>query len=224
MIYKIGLLGATGRMGLQIASLLSNDYSVGDNHLELADAVSNDDIRSVEGVDVRKLTDPPREPVHAWIDFSRPEATIRLLETIDTPILIGTTGLNQEHMARVKRYAETHPVIVASNVSSGMNALFAILQQMTPIDWVSEVYVAEEHHRQKQDSPSGTAKDLVAILRQRGFNPPDVLVPAPTQYTSTATVRSLCSSIARSTERFLPKGLSGESFISYSRPDPASIL
>jgi 4-hydroxy-tetrahydrodipicolinate reductase len=170
VIYKIGLLGATGRMGLEIAALLAEDYAVGSAHLELADAVAaSGKVVSIEGVDVRKLDDPPREPVHAWIDFSRPEATVRLLDQIDTPILIGTTGLKAEHLERIERYAETHPVILAANTSLGMNLFFSILANLPVLDWVTDVRVTDEHHRLKKDSPSGSALELKRILESKGF-------------------------------------------------------
>jgi 4-hydroxy-tetrahydrodipicolinate reductase len=188
-IYKIGLLGATGRMGLEIASLLSSDYSLENSHLELADAVAEaGTIVSVEGVDVRSLSEPAREPVHAWVDYSRPEATMKLLTTIDTPILIGTTGFTPEQLAKIAEYAERHPVILTSNSSPGMNTLFALLEQLSPLDWIGEVAVTEVHHRQKKDAPSGTAKELARILVDRGLNVPDVQVTRAGSVPGTHTV------------------------------------
>lgn len=189
MIYKVGLLGATGRMGQEIASILSSDYVHEGTHLEFADAVAEaGTITSVEGVEVRGFSDPPREPVHIWVDYSRPEATIKLLDRIKTPVFIGTTGFNAEQIAKISGYAERHPVILTSNSSSGMNAFFSLLEQIAPLDWVTGLTVAEEHHVQKKDAPSGSAKELVRILRGRDLEVPDVQVTRAGTVPGTHTV------------------------------------
>src|SRR5262249_43738537 len=83
VIYKIGVSGVRGRMGLEVAALLGEGYELGADYFELSDAVAKSDkITSIEGVSIRTWDTPAREPVHAWIDFSRPEATVRMLDQI----------------------------------------------------------------------------------------------------------------------------------------------
>lgn len=173
MIYKIGLMGVTGKMGLEIASLLSEDFNYRGDHYEMADAVSHSAlIRSVEGVEVRKIVDDPREPVHAWIDFSRPEGTMALLERIDTPVVIGTTGFSDGEKRRIETYAERRPVLLSANTSPGMNLFFSFLRSLpgkNEMAWVGDTVLFEEHHRHKKDSPSGTAKTLLGLLKEKNF-------------------------------------------------------
>ena len=73
MIYKVGVLGASGRVGSEVASLCGlENYAAGKDWLELADAVTGSGkLVSIEGVDCRTLNDPERDKVHVWIDFSR---------------------------------------------------------------------------------------------------------------------------------------------------------
>jgi len=158
-------------MGLQLCELLGQSFMHKNDCMELADPVSrNKQLVHIEGVSVRTLEDPAREPVHVWIDFSRPEATLKLLEQIETPVVIATTGFTPEQVSKIENYAKKHPVLLAANTSPGMNLIYAILHDMPIPSWATEVIVFEEHHRHKKDSPSGTAKELVSILNQRGIH------------------------------------------------------
>ena len=112
MIYKVGLLGASGKMGLEIAGLLAAGITIGGNALELSDAVSNSKkVTSIEGTPVRTLSEPEFEPVHVWIDFSNPKATLSLLEKVRTPLVIGTTGFTDAEKEKIRE------VIIATNPS-----------------------------------------------------------------------------------------------------------
>ncbi len=166
-------MGATGKTGLEIATLLSKEFSYKGDLFELSDAVSQScQIRSVEGVQVRKVTEPKREPVHAWIDFSRPEGTMALLETIDTPVVIGTTGFTDAHLKRIEEYSARHPVLLSANTGPGMNVVFSMLRSLPvaeKMSWVNSVELFDEHHRHKKDSPSGTAKTLLKLLAEKHF-------------------------------------------------------
>jgi len=171
--YKVGLLGATGRMGLEVASLLAES-----EQFELADAVAaSKKYSSIEGTALRKPNEPPREPVHLWIDFSTPTATMRLLNDIHVPIVIGTTGFSNEDRAAIARYAREHAVLLSSNMSPGMAVLRSFLRGLpraSEVTW--DVVLSEMHHRRKQDSPSGTAKALMEILQEKGFSKIDLQV------------------------------------------------
>ena len=166
MIYKVGLLGASGRMGFEIAALLSETDGI-----ELSDAiVDKSRLRSIEGVETRALQDPEREPVHLWIDFSHPSATIDLLEKIKTPIVIGTTGFNPHQRERILEYATRHPVLLSSNMSPGIFLLKKLIEQIP--SRFKELYrttLIEHHHDKKKDAPSGTALSLVESLKKVGW-------------------------------------------------------
>jgi len=72
--------------------------------------------------------------------------------------VIGTTGLEAEHLARIEA-ASRHAVIVrAGNMSLGVNLLVRLTRKVAAAldaDW--DVEVVEAHHRMKVDAPSGTA-------------------------------------------------------------------
>lgn len=174
MIVKVGLCGATGRMGLEIANLVGHGLSIGQDRVELADAVAGSRrIRSLEGVPVRSLSEPPREPVHAWIDFSQPEATLGLLEITREPVVIGTTGFSESQRKRIAEEAARRPILLAPNMSPGVNLLLRLLKAL-PASASTEFDVAlyEEHHSGKKDAPSGTALSLADAVEARGFERP----------------------------------------------------
>ena len=76
--------------------------------------------------------------------------------------VIGTTGLVAEEKAAVEKTAKVIPVVMAPNMSLGVNLLFALLEQAGRAlkDKGYDVEIIERHHRRKKDSPSGTAIGL----------------------------------------------------------------
>lgn len=178
MIFKVGVLGASGRVGSEVAALLGPGYRTGGDLLELADAVTGSGrVTSIEGTDCRTLDDAPREPVHVWIDFSRPEATLRLLETAVAPVVIGTTGFTEPQLQKIRSYAKDHAVVLAPNTSPSLAIVGRMLKALPDAAvWSCEVVVSEAHHKHKKDAPSGTAKRLLSVLADRGFTDPQVHV------------------------------------------------
>ncbi len=178
MIYKVGLLGASGRMGQEIASLLTDGFTLGPDAFELADGITRSGrLQSLEGMPLRTFDEAAREPVHVWIDFSRPDGTMALLEKSNCPIVIGTTGFTDAQMEKVEAFAKTTPVLLCPNTSAGMNFLNAMVAQSASLASKEfTVILEEDHHRLKQDSPSGSAKRLLETLGQAGFANPEVHV------------------------------------------------
>lgn len=184
MIYKVGVSGASGKMGLEICGLLASGYELRGRRFELADAVvGNSRLTSIEGVDTRHVHEPAREPVHVWIDFSVPSATMAMLKQLTCPLVIGTTGFSENEKREIRAYAETQPVLLAPNTSPGM-AIFRRLLTKLPASMAESfaVVVREAHHKHKMDAPSGTAKMILETLAERGFG--DV----PTQVTRAGSI------------------------------------
>jgi 4-hydroxy-tetrahydrodipicolinate reductase len=76
--------------------------------------------------------------------------------------VIGTTGLSADERAAVEKAARDIPVVMAPNMSLGVNLLFALLEQAGRVlkEKGYDVEIIERHHRRKKDSPSGTALGL----------------------------------------------------------------
>jgi 4-hydroxy-tetrahydrodipicolinate reductase len=95
------------------------------------------------------------------IDFSAPaaiEASLERAISTSIPILIGTTGLQPEHRAKIEQAAEQVAIIHAPNTSIGVNVLRQLVEEATRRlgpDW--DIEILDMHHRHKVDAPSGTA-------------------------------------------------------------------
>ena len=178
MIMKVGICGASGRVGKEIAAMIGSGTFLQDASVELTDVVcGSKKLSSIEGVSVRTLEDPATNPVDVWIDFSRPDATLKLLASAKVPVVIGTTGFTDHQLEKVEEYGRKYPVLVAPNTSPGMNVMFRLLSELPKKSKAGfEAVLLEEHHRHKVDSPSGTAKRILEVLKEREYDQPEVHV------------------------------------------------
>ncbi|HGG64294.1 MAG TPA: 4-hydroxy-tetrahydrodipicolinate reductase, partial [Rhodobacteraceae bacterium] len=90
--------------------------------------------------------------------------------------VIGTTGLSDDDLAKIKA-ASRHAVVVrAGNMSLGVNLLVQLTKQVAAaLDADFDIEIVEAHHRHKVDAPSGTALMLgEAAAEGRGVNLADV--------------------------------------------------
>ncbi len=110
------------------------------------------------------VTDDPLEAfakAQAVIDFTAPAATVEfaaLAAQARAVHVVGTTGLEPEHFARLDAAARHAVVIQAGNMSLGVNLLTQLTKKVAAAldaDW--DIEVVEAHHRMKVDAPSGTA-------------------------------------------------------------------
>jgi 4-hydroxy-tetrahydrodipicolinate reductase len=101
------------------------------------------------------------------IDFSTPQSTARLLETMAgsrTRLVVGTTGIDEAGVGEIRRFAEVNPVVSSPNFSLGVNLLFYLTEVLSSkLSDDFDIEIIEAHHRFKKDSPSGTAKKLGEI-------------------------------------------------------------
>lgn len=107
------------------------------------------------------------------IEFTRPESAVQNLEkciAAGVPVVCGTTGwlAEFERMSSLC-VAENSAFFYASNYSIGVNIFFEINRQLAKMmDGypMYEVSMAEIHHTQKLDAPSGTAITLAEGIIQ----------------------------------------------------------
>jgi 4-hydroxy-tetrahydrodipicolinate reductase len=158
---KIGIFGSAGRMGQAIAAAAE---SAACTHA---------------GVDIGGDAAALAKISDVIVDFSSPDALAAHLTAArinKTPILIGTTGLDDTHQAMIDDAAKDIAIIQAANTSLGINLLSALIEQAAARlgdDW--DIEVVEMHHRHKVDAPSGTALLLAqAAAKGRGKSLPEV--------------------------------------------------
>ena len=74
---------------------------------------------------------------------------------------MGTTGLSEKEEAILRAASEKIPVVFASNMSLGVNLLFALVEQVArSLDDNFDIEILDFHHKHKVDAPSGTALTL----------------------------------------------------------------
>lgn len=147
---KVLVNGAKGRMGRAIVQLIQKD-----KNFALAGAIDFENAASM-GI-ISKMAD-------VIIDFSSPGALQTLLETPGKPLVIGTTGHDEKQRAKIKKAAETTPILVSPNMSVGVNLMYKLTEMATSILKDYNIELLERHHIHKKDAPSGTAKKIIEVI------------------------------------------------------------
>ncbi len=162
-IIKIGLHGASGRMGVAVSEAIAK-------HSDKFDLVT-------------KFSKQPNDctlldfclPADIIIDFSTPDA-LRNLIKISTEagkkVVIGTTGLSSAHIKEIEKAAKSIAILYSPNMSIGANLVIEIAGKISKILGDYDVEIIDIHHRHKKDSPSGTALAIaqnIAKHREQKF-------------------------------------------------------
>ena len=177
---RVAIIGAAGRMGRELCrAALETDG------IELVGGTEGPGSPSL-GADLGELcgagkigvalTEDPPDDAEVLIEFTTPEATIKHL-SYRKPVVIGTTGLKEEQHAKIESAAESVPVVLAPNMSVGVNLLREVARKLSRKLSGYDVEVVEAHHRNKKDAPSGTALLLArAAAEGRGQDLEEVAV------------------------------------------------
>ncbi len=181
---KVAIIGAAGRMGTHLINAV-----VAAEGMELSGATERPDHPQIGldagltagvgelGVKISDDLEAVMLKADVLIDFTFPEVTLKNLEIcakLGKMIVSGSTGFTPEQRQQAEMYAEKIPVVLAPNMSVGVNACFKLLKEAAKIlgdDF--DVEVVEMHHNQKKDSPSGTAVrmgEVVAEALDRDYN------------------------------------------------------
>ncbi|ALS98177.1 4-hydroxy-tetrahydrodipicolinate reductase [Lacimicrobium alkaliphilum] len=165
---KTGIFGANGRMGRVLIEAVTQEPQA-----ELSAAIVRSgsdwlgmDVGQLAGIGDQGLavTDRPEQQadeLDVMIDFTLPDALKTNLDWClahNKPVVIGTTGLNDEQKVLLERASEQIPIVFAANYSVGVNLLLNLLKQTARVMGQScDIEIWEAHHRHKLDAPSGTA-------------------------------------------------------------------
>ena len=144
---NVYLNGASGRMGAAIKSIISetNDFNLLDMDLS--------------------------EKHDCIIDFSRPDSCINLIlerknKKILTPLIIGTTGFNEQQLRVIEDAAKFSPILLSFNMSQGISNLKkGIKKIIEDLNSSTICTINDYHHVNKVDAPSGTALRMGEIIQ-----------------------------------------------------------
>lgn len=173
----VGIHGSTGRVGRLLIDNLSKDKEAKPAVLHAIDDFS---------------FSPPKEAIvtdsvatllsqsDVVIDFTIAMGTQTLLENAlqnPTPLVIGTTGLDEHQFNLLKEAATLMPILYSTNMSLGVAVLNRLVELASKSLSDFDIEIVEQHHRYKKDAPSGTALTLGEhAARGRGLNLDDVRV------------------------------------------------
>ncbi|WP_241967820.1 4-hydroxy-tetrahydrodipicolinate reductase [Pseudidiomarina homiensis] len=174
---RVGVIGASGRMGQAVLQELSESELV-----PAAAVVSAHSARlgqpTLAGLNFCAGSELQAGAVDALIDFSLPAAlasNLQLAQRLGVPIVVCTTGLNTEHEGLLESAAKSIPLLYAANTSVGVCLLEQLVHLTSASLPAADIEITEAHHSAKRDGPSGTALLLgKAAARGRGANFADV--------------------------------------------------
>lgn len=153
---KICVSGAKGKMGSRILELAKDDSG-----LEISGQfdVDDDPEASIGG------------PCDCLIEFTTPKAAIEHLELCEKnkkAMVIGTTGLSDSEREAIEKASKAIPILFSPNMSIGVNLLFKMTGEAArALGSEYHVSIVEAHHAEKKDAPSGTAKELARIVKEK---------------------------------------------------------
>lgn len=178
---KLVVHGAAGRMGRQVVAAAdgSPEVAIVAGLVRPGSPVEGQDVGTVAGL--HPLGVPcttgavaALESADVGIDVSVPTAAMEFVwEAARTgkPVVVATTGFSAAQLAEIRTAAEHAPILVAPNLSLGINLLVQILPLVArALGENYDVELVELHHRHKKDAPSGTALRLaeaIAAARER---------------------------------------------------------
>jgi 4-hydroxy-tetrahydrodipicolinate reductase len=149
---NIAIIGY-GRMGHQIEKVAQ---AAGDTIVGVFDIDTPASVDAIKGADV-------------CIDFSVPDSVLdnmKMAAEARVDIVVGATGW-YDQLDEVRTWFTDSAMVYAQNFSIGVNVFYRIIRRaaelMDPLSQY-DVYVEEQHHNKKVDSPSGTALRLGEIL------------------------------------------------------------
>ena len=155
---KIMMHGCNGKMGRMITEIVKND----ENAVITA------------GVDT--YTETPNDyPVFDSVEKCTEDANAGAVDSLldycvdkKLPVVLCTTGLSEEQLAKAEKAAEKTAVLKSANMSLGINLLLKLLKDaakvLAPAGY--DIELVEKHHNQKLDAPSGTALALADSVNE----------------------------------------------------------
>ncbi len=146
----IALSGFSGKMGESIRELADNSYKIADF----------------------KSADLQNNKPDVIIDFSSPDQSLKVIKSsleFKIPLVIGTTGLNSNHLATISDASKKIPICLDANFSPGIHRMISNVEAFltNAQEKITGITINEIHHINKVDAPSGTALMIQSNILER---------------------------------------------------------
>lgn len=175
---KIAVIGCAGKMGQTVCR-----YLLSHSNYELAAGIDStrcgDDLGNLLGlgntgilVSANLQSTLSESNIDIAIDFSTPDSVVAnaaVCLQAKIPVLIGTTGINQEDQVKLDHLAQKMHTAVMIVPNFAIGAILMMDFAKRAARYMKNVEIIELHHPQKLDKPSGTAiRTRQGILEELG--------------------------------------------------------
>lgn len=175
---KVAVIGCAGKMGQTVCRYLLSHGSY-----ELAAGIDStrcgDDLGNLLGlgntgilVSTNLQSTLSESNIDIAIDFTTPDAVVAnaaVCLQAKIPVLIGTTGINQEDQVKLDHLAQKMHTAVMIVPNFAIGAILMMDFAKKAAKYMKNVEIIELHHPQKLDKPSGTAiRTRQGILEELG--------------------------------------------------------
>ena len=150
---KVGVLGAKGRMGAEVARAVNEA-----DGLELVAALDLGD----------SLDELVKHGAEVVVDFTTPDSVMANLDFLianNINAVVGTTGFDDNKIAKLAADLKAHPkvgVLIAPNFAIG--AILMMEFAAKAARYFESAEIVELHHPAKVDAPSGTAARTAQLM------------------------------------------------------------
>lgn len=165
--------GATGNLGRIVC-----DMAVASEDIELVGATVSKSGGNVgrmlyPGVKASSTEDLDRllSDADVYVDLTTPSAaskTIASIPSTGTNLILGTTAVDPKAIAEMSENVKEYntSAIVAANFAKAVNVFWKACEMLAKDLPDYEIEVIENHHGDKRDAPSGTAKEAVKRMQK----------------------------------------------------------
>ncbi|MFY4811911.1 4-hydroxy-tetrahydrodipicolinate reductase [Haloarcula sp. AONF1] len=162
---RVAVNGVTGQMGGAVIEAATDS--------EVVVGFATSDTDAVDGVPVVHPAEAAaalREyDVDVVVDFAVPEGALTVAEAcveVGVPMVVGTTGFDEDGIGRLKDASEEVPLLKATNFSQGIQVLQRLISEAVGTLDDYDLELMETHHNRKVDAPSGTASSILDVIQE----------------------------------------------------------
>ena len=172
---KIIICGVSGRMGKELIKASNHD-----SRFKLAGGIVRNP--TLFDLDLGEIAEIPKIGVYASldlvkiinecdvvIDFSLPESSMNFaaITAQHKKIYVtGVTGYSEEQLDFIKQLASEIAIFQSYNMSLGINVMMKLASLAAKFLPKYNIDLIDIHHKQKLDTPSGTAKMIISAVKR----------------------------------------------------------
>jgi 4-hydroxy-tetrahydrodipicolinate reductase len=128
--------------------------------------ICDSDVKIVDPSNMEKAV----KEADVYLSFTTPDAEVANLPVVANlgkRILMGTTGLTDEQMEKIREAVSRKvPTVISPNYAIGVNVMFNLTKALARLPADYDFSITEVHHTGKKDAPSGTAKKLGTLVSE----------------------------------------------------------